>query len=70
MVLFGFSLLIAFVLILLVPFLHILGQWAGYRVLKGDDYRYPLVGQLVEKWMTRKTSLAEENSFRAGGELS
>jgi uncharacterized Tic20 family protein len=33
----------------IVPLLHIMGQWAGYRVLKGDDYRYPIVGKLVEK---------------------
>jgi hypothetical protein len=31
-----------------------LGQWAGYRVLKGDDYHYPLVGRLAEKWMHAK----------------
>ena len=43
--------LIAFAIILIVPLFHILGQWAGYRMLKGDDYRYPLVGRLVEKWL-------------------
>jgi uncharacterized Tic20 family protein len=52
---FGLSLLISFVLILIVPFLHILGQWAGYRVLKGDDYRYPLIGKLIERWIVDKT---------------
>lgn len=41
--------LIAMVIVLLVPVLHIMGQWAGYRVLKGDDYCYPIVGRLVEK---------------------
>ena len=46
--------LIVFVIILIVPLFHILGQWAGYRVLKGDDYRYPLVGRLVEKWTVKK----------------
>jgi uncharacterized Tic20 family protein len=40
--------LIALLLFMLVPLCHILGQWAGYRVLKGDHYRYPLVGKLVE----------------------
>src|SRR5215216_6578079 len=50
---FGLLLLISFVLILLVPFLHILGQWAGYRVLKGHDYHYPLVGKLVERWASK-----------------
>lgn len=41
--------LIAIVIITIIPLLHIMGQWAGYRVLKGDDYRYPLVGRIVEK---------------------
>jgi uncharacterized membrane protein len=43
-------------ILLAVPLLHILGQWAGYRVLKGDEYRYPIVGRLVERWVARKTS--------------
>jgi uncharacterized Tic20 family protein len=42
--------LLAFAIIMIVPVFHIMGQWAGYRVLKGDDYRYPLVGKLVEKY--------------------
>ncbi len=50
------SLLIAMLILLAVPLLHILGQWAGYRVLKGDEYRYPIVGRLVERWVARKTS--------------
>jgi uncharacterized Tic20 family protein len=41
--------LIAVLIILAIPLLHILGQWAGYRVLRGDDYRYPLIGRIVEK---------------------
>lgn len=48
---FGISMLCMFVILLILPLLHILGQWAGYRVLKGDDYCYPLVGRLVEKRM-------------------
>jgi uncharacterized protein len=44
------SLLCTFVILLTVPLLHIMGQWAGYRVLKGDEYRYPLVGRLVGRW--------------------
>ena len=41
--------ILIFALILLViPVFHILGQWAGYRVLKGDDYRYPILGNLVK----------------------
>ncbi len=42
-------------IILVIPLLHILGQWAGYRVLKGDDYRYPLVGRLVDRWISKKS---------------
>jgi len=54
----GGSLLVLFIIILFVPLLHILGQWAGYRVLKGDDYRYPVIGKLVERWMANKSTLA------------
>jgi len=46
------SLLFALLIILVVPLLHILGQWAGYRVLKGDMYRYPIIGRLIEKRLT------------------
>jgi len=60
---FGLSLLISFVLILIVPLLHILGQWAGYRVLKGDDYRYPVIGKLVERWSVNKTLPAENRNL-------
>jgi uncharacterized Tic20 family protein len=67
---FGLSLIISFVLILLVPLLHILGQWAGYRVLKGDNYRYPLVGNLVERWMAHTTPLAENSQLNLKGNLS
>jgi uncharacterized Tic20 family protein len=47
------SMLFAIGIVLLLPLFHIMGQWAGYRVLKGDDYRYPVVGGLVEKWLTK-----------------
>lgn len=50
-VVFLVSLLIALLIVLAVPLLHILGQWAGYRVLKGDEYQYPIVGRLVERWL-------------------
>jgi uncharacterized Tic20 family protein len=56
----GVPLLISFVLILLVPLLHILGQWAGYRVLKGDSYHYPLVGGLVNKWISKNSATEEK----------
>lgn len=49
------SMLLAIVIILVVPLFHILGQWAGYRVLKGDDYHYPLVGRLVDQWLLRSS---------------
>ena len=54
--------LLAFAVILFVPLLHILGQWAGFRVLKGDDYRYPLIGRLVENWIAQNISLKEKTS--------
>ncbi len=49
LVIFGISSLCASLIILIAPLFHILGQWAGYRVLKGDDYHYPVVGKLVER---------------------
>ncbi len=49
------SMIFAMLIILVIPLFHILGQWAGYRVLKGDDYHYPVVGKLVEKWISNKT---------------
>jgi uncharacterized Tic20 family protein len=45
--------LIVVVIILIVPLFHIMGQWAGYRVLKGDDYRYPVIGKLIEKRLAK-----------------
>jgi uncharacterized membrane protein len=41
------------VIVLVVPLFHIMGQWAGYRILKGDDYRYPVAGNLVEKQIAK-----------------
>ena len=46
------------VLILVVPLFQILGQWAGLRVLQGHDYRYPLVGRLVENWLAKREAAA------------
>lgn len=60
-IIFGGSVLVSFVLILSVPWLHILGQWAGYRVLKGDNYCYPLIGRLVEKWTDPDKVLVTED---------
>lgn len=58
LILFGVISLVAVVIFLLIPTLHILGQWAGYRVLKGDDYRYPLIGRLVERWLSSRLGTA------------
>jgi uncharacterized Tic20 family protein len=60
MVAMGLSLLIAAVMILSVPLLHILGQWAGYRLLKGENYRYPVVGRLVETQITKRSAIEED----------
>jgi len=57
LIVFFVSMLCTFIIVLLVPLLHIMGQWAGYRVLKGDDYRYPIVGKLIEKRMTKKNAV-------------
>jgi len=59
-VILGGSLLISFVIVLLIPLLHILGQWAGYRVLKGDDYRYPWIGRIVDKWISKNSAIEEK----------
>jgi uncharacterized Tic20 family protein len=59
-VILGGSLLISFVIVLLIPLLHILGQWAGYRVLKGDDYRYPFIGRIVDKWISKNSAIEEK----------
>lgn len=53
-------LLLAAALILFVPLLHILGQWAGYRVLKGENYQYPWVGKLVERWSSQNFRTEEK----------
>jgi hypothetical protein len=66
LVVFGLSLLISALLILLVPLLHILGQWAGYRVLKGEDYRYPVVGRWVERRLAN-TRLAQGGGLTLEG---
>jgi uncharacterized Tic20 family protein len=58
-IVFGPLLLITCLIILVVPLLHILGQWAGYRVLKGDNYHYPMVGRWVEKWISKNSTVKE-----------
>ena len=51
LIMFGLM-LIALLILLVIPLFHIMGQWAGYRVLKGDDYRYPVIGRLVARWVS------------------
>lgn len=56
----GAFLLLGSLILLLIPLLHILGQWAGYRVLKGDNYHYPVVGRLVDKRISGKSAIEEK----------
>jgi uncharacterized Tic20 family protein len=56
------SISIFLLIMLIIPLFHILGQWAGYRVLKGDNYHYPLIGRLAEKWFIRQDQSIEETS--------
>jgi len=54
--------LIAILILLLVPLLHILGQWAGYLVLKGENYRYLLIGKWIEKRLSRHFAVEEKSA--------
>lgn len=65
--LFGTSSLCASGIVLIVPLFHILGQWAGYRVLKGDNYCYPFLGKRVEKWIATKTPLTVNHDLPTKG---
>ena len=60
---FGVLTLFASVIFLIVPLFHILGQWAGYRVLKGDNYHYPVIGKLTEKWVATKTPVVGDGDL-------
>lgn len=66
LVLFLLSMLAASLILLVIPLFHILGQWAGYRLLKGDNYRYPLLGKLVEKRLA-KGSYGDREPGPVGG---
>jgi uncharacterized Tic20 family protein len=66
LIIFGIAMLVTFGVVLIVPFFHILGQWAGYRVLKGEDYRYPVVGKLVEKWNSSRNSPPSQRDASRG----
>jgi uncharacterized Tic20 family protein len=57
--LFSVTVLLAILILLFLPFMHILAQWAGYRVLKGDNYQYPWVGRFVDKRMSKYAAFEE-----------
>jgi uncharacterized Tic20 family protein len=46
LILVGFLLIPVMALVTVVPFVHM--AYAAYRVSKGDDYRYPLVADLIQ----------------------
>ncbi len=50
-------LLCLMVVLLIVPLYQILGQWAGLRILQGREYRYPLIGRWVERWLAKREAL-------------
>ena len=60
LILFFLTLIVVFVFLLIIPLFQILGQWAGYRLLKGDNYRYPLLGKLVEKQLAKSYGVQEQ----------
>jgi uncharacterized Tic20 family protein len=43
-----------FIIVLIVPLYQILGQWAGLRILQGREYRYPVIGRWVERWLAKR----------------
>lgn len=53
-IIFAFILVPIIMILLIVPLFHILGQWAGYRVLKGDDYHYPWIGKFIHKRLLKE----------------
>jgi uncharacterized Tic20 family protein len=68
LVIFVLSLFVASLIVLIVPFFHILGQWAGYRILTGDRYCYPVIGKFVESWMANQPSFAIQDGSSVEGE--
>lgn len=38
---------------LIMPLLHILGQWAGLQTLRGRDFKYPVLGRWIENAESR-----------------
>jgi uncharacterized Tic20 family protein len=68
-ILFFILLLITFPIMLIIPLFHILGQWAGYRVLKGDNYRYPIIGKMVEKRLAKSYGVRKPAPASSGRSL-
>jgi uncharacterized Tic20 family protein len=68
-ILFLLSFLIAALIGLAIPLFHILGQWAGYRVLKGDNYHYPIIGKMVEKRLAKSYGVQEQAPGASGEPL-
>lgn len=58
-ILISLSFFIAALIGLAIPLFHILGQWAGYRVLKGENYHYPIIGKMVEKRLAKSYGVQE-----------
>lgn len=46
--------------LLLLPLYQIIGQWAGLRLLLGHEYRYSIIGRLVERWLAKREVTALE----------
>jgi uncharacterized Tic20 family protein len=61
-ILFVIFLLPLIIILLIVPLFHILGQWAGYRVLRGENYHYPFVGRIIEKQISRYSTAEEKRT--------
>jgi hypothetical protein len=38
----------------------LLGYIASWRVLQGHDFRYPLIGNLTERILNRKSNVSEQ----------
>ena len=67
LVFFLITMIVAALVTLVIPLFHITGQWAGYRTLKGDDYRYPVIGKWLEKRVMNSVPLAKNDLPEAQG---
>lgn len=48
-ILFVLMMLVQFGFILVVPLYILLGLWGGFRILRGADFHYPLLGKFIER---------------------